>query len=732
MRIAYTSFSVGELSPLIASRMDQQLYHNGLRTCRNFVTTIEGAIQRRGGTQYIDTLPNGDIFLAKFVFNITQSFVLVFTPNKIQFYKDGGAVLVNGAPLTLTTPFTNLYTDQQTFALSLAQQGDVIYIASENYPPYKLSRRSNTNWTLVEAPIENGPFNDLNKTETTLKLKGNISQNNFVACESSTALFLTKDVDRLIRLEQFDLDDYKPWEVDTDYKKGDLVSQGGRFYEALADGKSGTAQPIHTENTAKDGANGVNWKYLHSGFGLGKISSVQSATECTFKILKTMPSNLFTTPTPRWQLGDWSAEQGYPTHVAFFRNRLAFFGRQRLWLSVTGDYENFSPQQGDTIQDDDGITASIASDQSNAIAWISAMDRLIIGTGQGEFVCSENTNGDGLSSRNIRIAKQSNVGGRKMKPVIIGSETVFVQRGGQKVQKIGYSLEADGFRSNDLTTFASHITQNGIKDMAFMSEPSPILWAVTVDGGLIGLTYDASQQIMGWHRHDFDGNVLTLTVVPDDQGQTEQLWLVIERTIKNKKVRHLERLSIGLKVDQSIVDSTYLDSHLTYRGNPVQSVSGLNHLEGKTVHILADGKTHNPKVVKNGSVDLDVKASIVCVGLPFLSEATTMPLEINSKKALTGHDVLLANKLHITEVTFRFYRSVYAKAGPVQGPIDPIHFRTLFQVMDAATEPFTGDKALQFGGGWDNEGALTIQQDQPYPLTLLGLFAEVATDDEQE
>ena len=47
-----------------------------------------------------------------------------------------------------------------------------------------------------------------------------------------------------------------------------------------------------------------------------------------------------------------------------------------------------------------------------------------------------------------------------------------------------------------------------------------------------------------------------------------------------------------------VEDAFYLDSGLTYDSTPTTTISGVDHLEGETVQVLADGSAHLLRLVK--------------------------------------------------------------------------------------------------------------------------------------
>jgi hypothetical protein len=168
--------------------------------------------------------------------------------------------------------------------------------------------------------------------------------------------------------------------------------------------------------------------------------------------------------------------------------------------------------------------------------------------------------------------------------------------------------------------------------------------------------------------------------------------------------------------------AVFLDSSLQYSGAPTTTISGLAHLEGQTVSILADGATHPDRVVASGSITLQVPASVVQAGINYRSIMTTMKIEAGATQGTSQ-----GQKKKFGKVRFRFLGTVGAKYGIDGVQLDEIPFRDSSMPMDQAVVPFTGDKECQWPIGWEEAGRLTVIQEQPLPMTLIGIYPEMKT-----
>jgi hypothetical protein len=156
----------------------------------------------------------------------------------------------------------------------------------------------------------------------------------------------------------------------------------------------------------------------------------------------------------------------------------------------------------------------------------------------------------------------------------------------------------------------------------------------------------------------------------------------------------------------------------------LQTISGLNHLEGQTVHILADGATHPTKIVSSGSITLDRASTDVKIGLGYNSILQTMRLDAGSQNGTSQ-----AKTKRIYEITIRLYESIGVEVGENLNNMERIPFRTSADVMDQGLPPFTGDKTVEFRGNYETDGFIFVRQTQPLPLTVLSLYPDLQTND---
>jgi hypothetical protein len=730
-----TNFTGGEVSPRLDGRNDLTKYSSSCKTLENFIIYPHGAAARRSGTTFVAEVASSanKTRLIPFEFSTTQTYMLEFSNLKIRVYKDNGSVLEGDKTITAITQanpavvtsnshgysngdeilitavvgmtqlnskrflvanvttntfeltnkdgvdtdstaftayvsggtankvfeITTPYTTAQLFDIKFAQSADVMYITHPAHEVAKLSRTGHTAWTLTDVVFTKGPFQDSNTTTTTLTPASasvgsgvNITASSVTGINSGSG-FLSTDVGRQI--------------------------------------------------------------YFNSGY-----ATITAITSTTVVVVDITIAFTNTNAITAWQLGSFSDTTGHPSCVSFFEQRLVFAGTtnqpQTIFFSKSGDYENMDANIGGTVADDDAIIYTIASNQVNAIRFMTATRTLILGTAGGEFTVSGGGTDSAVTPTNILIKKQSNHGAANVDAIAVGNATLFLQRAKRKVRELAYNFDVDGYIAPDMTILAEHITESGLTQMSYQQEPNQIIWGVRDDGELVGLTYQREQQVTAWHRHIFGGivnvpiitvtdyanivtgtrivfqksdgtlvtltattgtasaqefkietsndvtaanlnasintantasgtgitssvasNVLTITevtptglaylviksfdttrltavsqtkaecesvaVIPTDNSEY-QTWVIVKRTINGITRRYVEYINTFDFTETDNTTFNFLDSALSYSGAAATTISGLNHLEGQTVHILADGATHPTKIVSSGSITL--------------------------------------------------------------------------------------------------------------------------------
>lgn len=572
-----TTFNAGELSYSIEGRVDTAKYPNGCKTLENYIPMIQGPAKRRGGTRFVAEVKNSSArtWLVKFQFSATQSYQLEFGNLYIRFFTQHGQLLSGGVPYEVVSPYTtaDLINSDGGFALGFCGSNDVVYLSHQNYALRKLSRISAVSWTLTAVNITNGPFKTINTTATTVTAAAITGVTTITA---SAAIFSASMVGSLFYIQQPLTTTTAQWQPGVAVALNDLRRSGGITYKAANAATTGTIKPIHFDGTISDGV--VNWVYQDPGYGYGTITGFTSTTVVELTVVNQLPSNA-TSATTKWAFGEFSAVNGYPSQVDFYKERLALARGTQAWLSVSADYENFSSRdQGGNVVTDQAISITLQSEQSNAIQWLSSGDSLLCGTAGGEFSVQAITTNLAFGADNVTAPSISTFGCRGVRPVRIASAVLFIQRAGTKLRDLMYDFLSNNFDSKDNSILADHITLGGITQMAFQQEPYSIVWNLRADGQLAGMTYSREQYqdapYGGWHKHriggiyndtffDLAAVVECISVTPDPNGGRDELWMIVKRTINGVTRRYVEYMEKERTYNDDPQDSFYVDCGAT-------------------------------------------------------------------------------------------------------------------------------------------------------------------------
>ncbi len=421
-----------------------------------------------------------------------------------------------------------------------------------------------------------------------------------------------------------------------------------------------------------------------------------------------------------WAHSAFSLARGYPAAVALHEQRLAFANTSLqpygLWASASADFGNFLPGS----RDDETISYNIAANQADPIRWLTSASDLLIGTLSQEFAAFGGGLGDPITPSNTRIVPQSGEGSNAVQPAKVGIETLFVNRAGRKIFSLANQADVGAYVSTDLTELAEHLTANTtITRVAWAKNPASLLWALRSDGVLLSMTYRREHQVYAWSKHDIGGTAESIAVVPAPDGTTDDLWLIVARNAR----RTVEVLAPPFEPAHANdkAQMGFLDSALRYQGPPASAMSGLFHLEGQTVQIVADGATHPDRVVTNGKVTLERPVTNAWIGLGYISRLRTLRLDVPALGGAQG------KTKRISRLTVRVHNSMGGEAGPgSEQQMEHLIRRDLADPMDASPPLRSGDFDIYPATDFDQDARLTIRQTEPLPLDILSIIPVIS------
>jgi len=418
----------------------------------------------------------------------------------------------------------------------------------------------------------------------------------------------------------------------------------------------------------------------------------------------------------------FSGADNYPAAVGYIEQRRCFAGTnnapQTLWMTNSGTESTFAYSL--PTQDTDRISVKLAAREVSSIGHIVPLTQLVLLTDSCEYA-EFTANGGPITPSSIGIRPQSYIGASNVQPSVINSSLVYCASRGGHVRELGYSWQANGFVTGDLSLRSSNLFDLlTIQDQAFSKAPMPIVWFVSSNGNLLGLTYIPEQQIGAWHHHDTDGAFESICCVAE--GNEERLYAVIRRTINGQTVRYVERMASRLV--GALEDCFFVDAGVTYPvtpsdPTPVMTIGGLDWLEGKTVAVLADGAVQNQKTVVAGSITLDHKASKVQIGLPYTSDLQTLPPTLQVDGFGQGR------QLNVNKVWIRLFQSSGIFAGPSEDLLTEYKQRTT-EVYGAPPDLQSGEAEITLMPQWNDNGQILLRQENPLPLTVVAVTMEMA------
>lgn len=527
-RILQRSFAGGEMSPEMYGRIDDVKYQTGAAKMRNFIAAPQGPIENRPGFMVVREVKDSTkrTRIIPFTYSTTQTMVIELGAGYFRFHTQGATLLSGGVPYEVVNP----YAENELFDIHYVQSADVLTLVHPNHAPRELRRLGATNWQL-----------------TTINFSAPIA--------SPTGVTATRYIPSSAGVNA---DTYETFKY---------------VVTAIAADEIGESSPSSiasvTNNIYVTGAtNTISWSavsgairyyvYKEQGGVYGYIGN----TTGTSIVDNNIGPDFSLTP-PNYD-NEFTSAGNYPGAVSYFEQRRCFAGTindpQKIWMTKSGTESNLS--YGLPIRDDDRIEFRVAAREANTIRHIAPLNELILLTGSAEWrVTSVNT--DAITPTSISVRPQSYVGASNVQPVIVNNTMLYSASRGGHLRELGYNWQANGFVTSDLSLRAAHLFDSKeIVDLAYAKAPTPLLWAVSSNGVLIGMTYVPEQQIGAIHWHDTDGEFESVAVVAE--GIEDVLYVVTKRIINGNQVRFIERMQT--REITELRECFFVDCGSTYNG----------------------------------------------------------------------------------------------------------------------------------------------------------------------
>lgn len=664
--------------------------------------------------------------------------------------------------------------------LRYAQSGDVVFIAAAGYRQQRIERRLNGSWSIVDYQSRDGPFRVIDVSGVTITpsaLSGNIT------LTASGEIFRSTNVGSLYRLEspgQTVTEDIAAENTFTNSIKvfgtgsqrsfgitvTGLTSSGSTvvLQRSVDDvvwtdvsGQSYTANQSKSFDDALDNQElfyriGVKTGGYSSGthvctlrYDLGSISGVaqvtafSSATEVSATVLTELGS---TAAHRDWSEGAWSTRRGFPSSVEFHEGRLWWFGKNGIWGSVSDAFDSFDP---DTEGDSGPISRTIGSGPVDTIRWALSLQRLMIGADGSEFSIKSTSLDEPLTPLNFNVRASGTQGSAAVDAVKIDNRGVFVQRGGLRVFALTIASDSYDYEPEELSSLVPEIGSPGIVRIAVSDQPDRRVHFVRSDGTAALLVLDRREKVVCWCNIETDGAIEDVVVLPSAGNDVDdQVYYVVKRTVGGTvttptitEARYLERWALE---DECVGGelNRQADSFVTFdnAGSPSDTVTGLDHLEGRDVVVWADGKCLTDEAggiaafrVVGGAITLtddaaSYSADVGVVGLGYTApwrsgKLLQVPLQLGSSMSAYKHIRrlgLIVADTHALGVRYGpDFNSLQALPAAVRGAL---------QGEDAILEA-EELRTFSFPARWDTDSRICLQAEAPRPARLLAAVIDV-------
>lgn len=717
-QMVQTSFSSGVQDPLLAGRVDLKHYYEGLKTGENILPMLQGGFSRRPGSAYLGTVP-GDGRLEAFAFNSEQLYCIYFGDSEVRVFRPGiGLVATIASPWPLSV----------AHELGIAQAADTMIICHEDYAPRKLVRgATHSDWSISNYELRNIPLGDYLDADSPV-LTAEIHTLTFTSTATTGDDWQSGDHFRLQIARDFESQRIY-WTSNTNLLAKRIkravvgVLTGER--DAIADSTNIVAYTFATayqggkvrvKAARIQGLTGDGVTVDASAYPVVTITlddgDADAYQEVTITQVETAATNatvtsVLTQEGARRREPVFSATRGWPKFPMFYEGRLWFGGckslPQAVFATVSNDYSNMG--LGDSL-DDDGIFFLLDTDQVNAVTGLVPGRNLIILTTGSEHVILDKPVTPGTAFAPV----QTDYGSLPIKPALLEGAAIFAHKRGKQLMEMVFFWQEDAYTAKSVSLLSQHLIRQP-RQMAAQKGTSQdtanYLFTINGDGTIACMLSSRAQEVAAWSIWDTAGSYKSVCVVE------EELFVLVQRTINGAARFHVEQFATNLHTDSAVLKSLPPETSV---------VTGLDHLEGETVKVRADGDVLFPDAqVVGGQIALPRTAELVEVGINYIPLAESMPPAPN----FGGGPSLMATK-RITWVKLLVNQS---RGLRINGDNIPDR-QTDVDPLDTPPPERTGViEHRPTNSRWELLPTVTITQTDPHPMRVLAATYEVEVNE---
>jgi hypothetical protein len=708
-----------------------------------------------GGDQYITetTLSTGVHSLA---FTPTGDFYIDLFNYEIPAALVDSIVVASAGTMELVAPW-----DVADFSkLRWDQSGDVVFVAAAGYRQRRIERRAVDSWSIITYKSDNGPFKIENTGPITLTpsdIDGDVT------LTASAEMFKSTQVGTLFRLTQTGQSAVESLTAADQYSDPIRVTgvDGARVFSLFLTGTWVATVTLqysvgaigswvdavagsYTANTAisyddtlanqiiyyrigiktgnyTSGTVEAELSYSSgSQTGIARVTSYSSSTVVNVAVLSPFGN---TTGTNEWSESYWSDYRGFPSSDALYEGRMWWFGKDRVWGSVSDGFSNYD----DTVEGDSGpVSRSIGSGPVDTIHWGIPLQRLLLGADGAIRSARSSSFDEPLTPTNFNLKEISTVGAAAIAAVKVDTSAVFVGRGGVRVYEAAYDGGTYDYAVSELTGIIPEIGEPGIIKIVVQHQPEKRFHCIRSDGTVALLAYDKQEEVTCWVDIETDGTVEDAVVLPG--GAEDQVYYTVARTINGSAVRYHEKFALESECT-GFVEAKLADAFVEWTGAASTTITGLAALEGEQVAVwgwhtgtpftnadgVSCGRDLGTFTVSGGQITVGTAVTNAVVGLPYVAQYKSTKLAYATEQALTKKKRvsqlgLIARNLHASGLRY----------GPDFDTMDDLPMIERAGEVDANDMRVAYDEEeFPFPGNWDVDSRICLEASSPRPCTVM-------------
>jgi len=735
------TFAGGEIGRALKARSDLARYQISVEAMENYVVMVEGGATRRPGTRFVGVsyFSPEKALLVPFRFTAADAYMLVLQGQQIQFIRaSSGAYVLNPDGTRLQVPMSFVEADLPN--LRTVARGNVIFIASGRLPIQVLTRSSLTVWGFRAFLARGGPYElqNLDQAQTVLGTMVN-GQPWFIGgtirLTSNVPIFSPGHVNSVWRFDESDLSLISEWSADEPITVAELRRYNGNVYRCAGGLRTGVNPPTHTFGTVRsDGTDGGIWEYLHGPDGAVRISTYESPFSVVGLIDKAFPYSATQVATFRWWKASWSDVDGQPTNLAWANQRLWVFRGDRFWASSVFDPEDFE----ETDEDDSAFSGKLLSPEAHGslveVTWAASAGSLVIGTSDVEWRVSGGVQGGPITGKTVTPTPDSKEGSIPHIPTVVDDSVMFIGRSGRRLNRVKVDIADSGSQklgSDEPSVGVRDVFDAGPQTMAWQRDPHRVLWIQMKDGTLAGMTWMEKQKVLAMHHHPMANAVIEDVACIPGAGE-DQVYMVVRRNIQGGQFRYIEQLQPFFRAKDLNLPTAdgawFLDCALSGESTlPKQTWTGLEHLNGQLVGVLADGAMQSRHAVVNGGIVLERPASRVVIGIPMISYLLDLPRNLQTQAGITTGQAKSVHEINLhVDLTGGGRVGSMPKEG--QLPTEPIN-ETGDKAYHTPIDLISGLRRMQVETDIQDEVQLFVINDDALPCTILGISPRVQVEE---